>query len=46
MRKTLINTLRMKIGEAVTLARRVGIRGNRYEVKIIHSPSKANTIRL
>jgi hypothetical protein len=46
MRETFINILRMKLGEAVTLARRVGIQGNGYGIKIIHSPSKANKILL
>jgi hypothetical protein len=30
MIETLINILRMKIGEAVIFARRLGIQGNRY----------------
>jgi hypothetical protein len=44
MIETFINILRMKIGESVTLERRVGIQGNGYGIKLIHSPSKANKI--
>jgi hypothetical protein len=43
---TLINILRVKLGEDVTLERRVGILGNMYGVKLIHSLSIANKILL
>jgi hypothetical protein len=46
MIETLINILRMKIGEAVTLERRVGIQGNRCGIKLIYSTNKANKILL